>query len=163
MQLQGISANIFVMQDFDPDNPKHCNALEAWAALLLTERELQDKIEEQLKRAHLPPLDWYHVLDELLRSERGGLRQSALQKCTKLAQYNICRLIDRLQREGLVERQACPVDARNNVIILSAKGRDVHAAMQPVYSAAVDAHMGTRLSHGEAAQLRALLLKLQAG
>lgn len=142
----------------DPDN---LAALDAWSALLHTERALQDRIEDDLKRAGLPPLDWYDVLQELEVSPDGMLRQAALQKSTELAQYNVCRLIDRLERDGLVTRKSCPVDARNNVVVITAKGRALHQQMRPIYTAAVDAHVGQHLSVDEAEQLRALLAKLK--
>jgi DNA-binding MarR family transcriptional regulator len=142
-------------------HPDNLAALDAWAALLHTERALQDRIEDDLKRAGLPPLDWYDVLQELEVSADGMLRQAALQKCTELAQYNVCRLIDRLERDGLVGRKSCPVDARNNVVVITEKGRTLRRQMQPVYAAAVDAHVGRHLSTEEAEQLRALLAKLK--
>jgi hypothetical protein len=37
--------------------------VEAWISLLRLERTLIDKVEERLKGAGLPPLDWYHVLN----------------------------------------------------------------------------------------------------
>ena len=66
--------------------------VEAWASLVRTERSLLDKVEEALKRAHLPPLDWYHVLHEIDRAPKGMLRQTGVQDRTQLAQYNVCRL-----------------------------------------------------------------------
>jgi len=140
------------------DNPA---ALDAWAALLHTERALQDRIEDDLKRAGLPSLDWYDVLQELEVSGEGSLRQAALQKCTELAQYNVCRLVDRLERDGLVTRKSCPMDARNNVVVITDKGRALRQQMLPVYAAAVDAHFGRHLSAEEAGQLRAILGKLK--
>lgn len=134
--------------------------LDAWTALLHTERALQDKIEEQLKRAGLPPLDWYHVLQEIDATARGFLRQTSLQKSTQLAQYNVCRLVDRLEREQLVQRHTCQLDGRNNVVVITDKGRALRRSMAPVYAAAVEAHVGARLTADEAAQLRALLGKL---
>jgi len=65
-----------------------------------TERTLLDKVEEDLKRARLPPLDWYHVLYEIDRSPKGMMRQTGVQDRTQMAQYNVCRLVDRLEREG---------------------------------------------------------------
>src|SRR5215467_12991989 len=79
--------------------------VEAWESLVRTERTLLDRVEEELKRARLPPLDWYHVLYEIDRSPKGMLRQTGVQDRTQLAQYNVCRLVDRLEREGLVERR----------------------------------------------------------
>src|SRR6476620_547402 len=84
--------------------------VEAWPRLVRTDRALLDKVEEALKRARLPPLDWYHVLHEIDRAPKGMLRQTGVQDRTQLAQYNVCRLVDRLQREGLVERHQCRID-----------------------------------------------------
>lgn len=142
------------------EDTRHPAAMQAWASLLHTGRDLQDKIEEQLKRAELPPLDWYDVLRELELSEPGMLRQATLQKSTKLAQYNVCRLLDRLQREGLVERRSCPMDARNNVVVITSKGRALCRRMEPVYASAIDDHLGRVLTQAEAEQLRNLLDKL---
>ena len=134
--------------------------VEAWANLVRTERSLLDKVEEDLKRARLPPLDWYHVLYEIDRSPKGMMRQTGVQDRTQLAQYNVCRLVDRLEREGLVERRQCELDGRNNVLLITAKGRALRRSMWPVYAAAIEAHFGAHLSEADAEQLARLLAKL---
>jgi DNA-binding MarR family transcriptional regulator len=134
--------------------------LKAWISLLRTERTLIDKVERRLKRAGLPPLAWYHVLNEVARAPKGKLRQAQVQESTQLAQYTMCRLVDRLEREGLMQRQQCQRDGRNNVLLLTPKGRGLRRSMWPVYAAAVEAHFGSRLSPAEAEQLAGLLGKL---
>jgi DNA-binding MarR family transcriptional regulator len=135
-------------------------SIEAWASLVRTEKALADKVEEQLKSAGFPPLDWYHVLHEVDSSPKGMIRQSGVQNRTQIAQYNVCRLVDRLEREGLVERRQCQVDGRNNVVVITTKGRALRRAMWPVYAAAVEAHFGARLTQAEAEQLVRLLTKV---
>jgi DNA-binding MarR family transcriptional regulator len=135
-------------------------AIEAWAGLVRTEKALVDKVEERLKGAGFPPLDWYHVLFEVDRTPKGMLRQSGVQDRTQLAQYNVCRLVDRLQREGLVERHQCQLDGRNNVLVITAKGRALRRAMWPVYAAAIEENFGARLTQAEAEQLARLLAKV---
>ena len=103
------------------------------------------------------------MLHEVDRSPKGMLRQSGVQNRTQLAQYNVCRLVDRLEREGLVERHQCQVDGRNNVLLITAKGRALRRAMWPAYAAAIEEHFGARLSQAEAEQLVGLLSKLAAG
>jgi DNA-binding MarR family transcriptional regulator len=134
--------------------------VEAWASLARVERALVQKAEERLKAAGFPPLDWYHVLYEVERGPKGMLRQSGVQDRTRLAQYNVCRLVDRLEREGLVERRQCELDARNNILVISAKGRALRRAMWPVYASAIQEHLGAHLSQAEAEQLLQLLSKL---
>ncbi len=134
--------------------------VEAWASLVRTERALFDKVHEALKRAQLPPLDWYHVLHEIDHAPKGMMRQTGVQDRTQLAQYNVCRLVDRLEREGLVERRQCPLDARNNVLLITAKGRALRRQMWPVYATAIEQHFGTHLSQAEAEELARLLAKV---
>ena len=137
--------------------------IEAWAGLVRTEKAVSDKIEERLKAAGLPSLDWFHVLHEIDRSPRGMMRQSGVQNRTQIAQYNVCRLVDRLEREGLVERHQCQVDGRNNVVVITAKGRALRRTMWPVYAAAIEEQFGTRLNQAEAEQLVQLLTKVAPG
>jgi DNA-binding MarR family transcriptional regulator len=134
--------------------------VDAWANLVRAERTLLDKVEENLKQAGLPPLDWYHVLHEVERSPKGVMRQSGVQDRTQLAQYNVCRMVDRLEREGLLERRPCQIDGRSNDLVITAKGREVRRAMWPIYAAAIEQHFGARLSQAEAEQLARLLSKV---
>ena len=90
------------------------------------------------------------------------LRQAGVQDRTQLAQYNVCRLVDRLEREGLVERRQCTEDGRSNVLVITAKGRDLRRKMWPVYAAGIEEHFGARLTAEEAQQLAGLLAKLVA-
>jgi DNA-binding MarR family transcriptional regulator len=137
--------------------------IEAWAGLVRTEKALVHKVEERLKAEGFPPLDWYHVLYEVERTPKGMLRQSGVQDRTQLAQYNVCRLVDRLEREDLVERHQCELDGRNNVLAITAKGRALRRAMWPVYAAAIREHFSARLTEAEAEQLVRLLGKLAPG
>jgi DNA-binding MarR family transcriptional regulator len=134
--------------------------VEAWAGLLRIERALVQKAEERLKAAGFPPVEWYHVLYEVERAPRGMLRQSGVQDRTQLAQYNVCRLVDRLEREGLVERRQCELDGRNNVLVISAKGRALRRAIWPIYASAIQEHLGVHLTQAEAEQLVRLLRRL---
>ena len=111
--------------------------IEAWGNLVRSERTLLDRVEEHLKRAKLPPSDWYHVLHEIDASPQGMLRQTGIQDRTQLAQYNVCRLVDRLEREGLLERHQCHLDGRNNVLLITAKGKALRRAMWPIYATAI--------------------------
>ena len=100
------------------------------------------------------------MLHEIERAPKGMLRQTGVQDRTQLAQYNVCRLVDRLQREGLVERHQCRIDGRNNVLVITAKGKALRRAMWPVYAAAIEEHFGAHLSQAEAEQLARLLAKV---
>jgi DNA-binding MarR family transcriptional regulator len=104
----------------------------AWARLLKAERLSLARVEAALKQAGLPPLAWYDVLLELERASETGLRPYELERALLLAQYNLSRLLDRIEREGLIERAPSPQDGRGHVLHLSARGRSMRNAMWPV-------------------------------
>ncbi|KAB2845819.1 MAG: winged helix-turn-helix transcriptional regulator [Hyphomicrobiaceae bacterium] len=141
------------------DKPS-ASAIDAWSRLVRAEQALLSRVEDDLKREGLPPLAWYDMLYELDQAPEGMLRQAAVQEHMLLAQYNLCRLVDRLEREGLVERRTCPEDARSNVLIITEAGRKLRARMWPAYGRAIEAHLGRRLSREDAERLAAILGKL---
>ncbi len=134
--------------------------VQAWTRLARAEQGLADKIEQALKDAGLPPLAWFDVLDELDRSADGRLPQADVQSKLAVAQYNLCRLADRLAGDGLIERARCPLDGRKGHLTITDRGRQVRADMWPVFAAAIDAHVATRLTPDEARRLAELLAKL---
>jgi DNA-binding MarR family transcriptional regulator len=132
----------------------------AWVGLVRAEQALLSKVEADLKAAGFPPLAWYDVLLELSREPETGLRPIEIERRTLLAQYNASRLIARLEDAGLVKREACPQDRRGQLVIITAKGRDMRKRMWSVYGAALSKHVGEKLSRPEAQQLAGLLAKL---
>lgn len=137
--------------------------VQAWARLVWASQAVADAIEADLKEAEFPPLDWYDVLLELERADKGELRPSEIAEVTLFTRYNVTRLVDRLQKKGLVERVACPEDARGAVVRITDEGRSLREQMWPVYRAAIKRHFSDKLSEEEAGQLRELLGKLLVG
>lgn len=129
----------------------------AWARLMKAQRVALARVEAALKRAGLPPLAWYDVLLELERAGEAGLRPFELERALLLAQYNLSRLIDRIEREGLVERAPCLQDGRGQIVRVSPRGRSMRRAMWPIYAQAIDAAVGSHLDNNEAERLSALL------
>jgi DNA-binding MarR family transcriptional regulator len=135
-------------------------ATRAWIDLMRAQQKLVDRIEQDLKQAGQPPLGWYDVLLELWRAEGGRLRPLEIERRTLLAQYNLSRLLNRLEREGLIEFQAFDDDGRGKWAVITKRGRQVREAMWAVYGASIRRHVETKLSEAEAVKLSALLAKL---
>lgn len=132
--------------------------VEAWIALLRAQRIALRTVEHALKAAGFPPLEWYDVLWELERT--GPLRPRDLQRRLLLAQYNLSRLLDRLEAADLVARTPCPDDARSQLLEVTSQGRSMRSSMWLVYSRAIEQAIGEELSDREAAQLVDLLRKI---
>jgi DNA-binding MarR family transcriptional regulator len=138
-------------------------ATDAWIALVRAHQRALAAIEADLKAAGFPPLAWYDVLLELRRAGPGGLRPMEFEDRLLLAQHNVSRLLDRLERAGYVNRAAHESDGRGQRIHATEAGLDLQTRMWPVYGAAIERHLGSKLGEaGDAERLAALLAKVAA-
>jgi DNA-binding MarR family transcriptional regulator len=135
-------------------------AVQAWARLVRVEQALLDRIEEDLKSAGLPPLVWYDVLLELVREPGDRLRHRDLHRRMLLAKYNLSRLLDRMEADGLIGRQPVNDDARGEYVRVTTRGRDMQKRMWPVYRRAIAKHFSSRLSIDDIDQLLRILSKV---
>jgi DNA-binding MarR family transcriptional regulator len=133
------------------------SVIRAWARLMTAQRLALAAVEGELKAAGLPPLVWYDVLLEVERAGSDGLRPFELERAMLLAQYNLSRLIDRIEQAGYLERRACHEDGRGHVIVIMARGKEIRRKMWPVYARAVEAAVGRNLSAKQAEVLDELL------
>jgi DNA-binding MarR family transcriptional regulator len=136
------------------------SAVAAWIALNRAQRRLFEAIEAELKSAGLPPLNWYDVLRELWRAPEGRVRQGDLEHKMLFPQYGISRLVDRLEAERLARRERCADDGRAHWVIVTEQGLALRHRMWPVYAAAIERHLGQKLSDQEAGHVAELMRKL---
>jgi len=134
----------------------------AWTRLVTASQVVMGAVEADLKAAGFPALGWYDVLLELRRSETGRLRPLEIEGRLLIAQHNVSRLIDRLEKAGYVRREPCAEEGRGQVIAITDKGLALQKAMWPVYQAAIQRHVGKKLSGPDAAELARLLDALLA-
>src|SRR5688572_19501046 len=135
-------------------------AVKAWTRLVRARDRVLGAIEQDLKAAGAVPLAWYDVLLELSRAEDGRLRSFEIEKETLLAQYNLSRLLDRLEKEGQVSREPCVDDARGRWVVITEKGRATQARTWKIYAKSIQKHVGERLDDKAAAALADLLGQL---
>jgi DNA-binding MarR family transcriptional regulator len=83
---------------------------------------LTARVSEQLAN-HGVSIVEFEVLIRLARSPRGQLRMTDLAAQTQLTTSGITRVVDRLERTGLVCRQACPTDRRSSFAVITDAGR----------------------------------------
>lgn len=136
------------------------SVIRAWARLMKAQRLALDSVERELKAAGLPPLVWYDVLLEVERAGGEGLRPFELERAMLLAQYNLSRLIDRIEHAGYLERRACEDDGRGQKVVITERGKAVRRKMWPVYAGAIEAAVGQQLSTKQAQTLGDLLGQL---
>jgi DNA-binding MarR family transcriptional regulator len=87
-------------------------ALEAWRSYLQSHASILRALDAELAAEHGLTTRDYEVLMYLAQSADRRLAMSALAERTMLTRSGITRLIDGLVACGLIERVACPNDAR---------------------------------------------------
>jgi MarR family 2-MHQ and catechol resistance regulon transcriptional repressor len=83
-------------------------------------------------------LSEFEVLMRLGRSPGRQLRMSDLATQANLSSSGLTRLVDRLERRGLVERRACPTDGRGSFAAATDTGAALLAAVLPGHLALID-------------------------
>jgi DNA-binding MarR family transcriptional regulator len=99
----------------------------------------------QFAEHDLAPVE-FEVLLRLARSPQGQLRMTDLSTQTGLTTSGITRVIDRLDRDGLVCRQACPTDRRSSYAVITTSGKKRLDTVLPGHLALIDEWFTGRLS-----------------
>jgi DNA-binding MarR family transcriptional regulator len=133
--------------------------LAAWRAFLNAHAGVVRLIEADLAEAGLPPLGWYDVLWALYRADGGRLRMRDLANEVVLSRTGMTRLVDRIERAGLLRREPVPGDARGAYAVLSDAGVETLRQMWPVYSRGIEQRFLTPL-RGGVGELRELLERI---
>lgn len=133
---------------------------DAWVRLVRAERAVVGRIEAELKAAGFPPLSWYDVLLHLKRRPDGRSTPREIEDAVLFEQYNLSRLLDRMEAEGLVCRSPFPGDKRRQLVDITEAGRALQRRMWAVYGPAINRQIGAKLAPAEAEQLAGLLLRL---
>jgi DNA-binding MarR family transcriptional regulator len=134
--------------------------LGAWRSFLRAHAQITRKLEADLVAEHDLPLPSYDVLLQLAEAPGRRLRMTDLADRVLISRSGLTRLVDRLEREGLVERTACPNDARGTNAVLTEGGLRRLRIVAPTHLRGVSEHVTSRLSEPELDQLKELMLKL---
>jgi len=134
--------------------------LRPWRLFLRAHSVLTRQLEAELLAEHDLPLASYDVLVQLAEAPGRRLRMTDLAERVLLSRSGLTRLVDRLEREGMVERVACPSDARGTFTVLAPAGLARLRAAAPTHLRGVSEHVLDRLEAAELEVLAAVLAKL---
>jgi DNA-binding MarR family transcriptional regulator len=96
--------------------------LGAWRSFLQAHARLLRQLDEELQAAHGVSLAEYDALLQLASAPERRLRMSVLADRVLLSRSGITRLVDRLAADGMIERYACPTDARGSMAAITQLG-----------------------------------------
>ena len=120
--------------------------MRAWRGLLRVHASLSKALDAQLEAAHGLPLTSFEVLKYLADAEEHKMRMCDLASSVILSRSGLTRLVDRMEREGLLVRESCASDARGAFAKLTPAGQEKLAAARATHLAGVRslflAHLG---------------------
>jgi DNA-binding MarR family transcriptional regulator len=134
--------------------------LTAWLRFLRAHAQITRELGARLEADHGLTMSDYDVLIQLYFAEGHAMRRVDIARQVLLTASGITRLLDGLERCGLVAKQACGSDARVSYAVLTEEGvRKVEAARDS-HLADVDELFGSQFKSEERQQLAELLGRL---
>jgi DNA-binding MarR family transcriptional regulator len=131
--------------------------LRAWRGLLRAHGCLARRLDAELERAHRLPMTSYEVLHHLQEAIDGRMRMCELAEHAQLSRSGLTRLVDRLEREGLLERCSCNHDARGSYACLTDDGRERLEQARVTHLGVVREHFFAHFSERELGGLADML------
>jgi DNA-binding MarR family transcriptional regulator len=95
----------------------------AWEGFLRVHARLTRALDGELERSEGLSLNCYDVLIQLARAPGRRLRMSELAEAVLLSPSGLTRLVERLERDGLVQRVRSSDDGRGACATLTERGR----------------------------------------
>jgi MarR family transcriptional regulator, 2-MHQ and catechol-resistance regulon repressor len=132
------------------------SALRLWVILSRAHSAVARHAEADVARHGLTIAE-FGVLEALFHV--GPLLLGELQRKVLVSSGGVTWLVDRLEKRGLVKREACPEDRRARYATLTAEGRKVMARIFPDHARAVERAM-SGLSRSDRERAAALLRSL---
>jgi DNA-binding MarR family transcriptional regulator len=137
-------------------------ALSQWRNFLRAHARITRRLEADLVAAHDLPLASYDVLVQLVEAPERRLRMTELAERVLLSRSGLTRLVDRIERQGLVRREPSPTDARGSYAVLTEAGYDQLRIASRTHLRGIRDYVVSRLTAEELAQLGNLCAKLIA-
>ena len=149
-----------------PTRPVHeltGTELGAWRGMLRVHAALVRELDAELDAAHELPLTSYDVLIYLQSAPEKRLRMAELADSVLLSRSGVTRLVDRLEREGLIVRDTCTSDGRGCFAVLTDDGEQALARARPTHLSGVRERFLRHFSDDELRLLGGFWERVQPG
>jgi MarR family transcriptional regulator, 2-MHQ and catechol-resistance regulon repressor len=135
-------------------------SISAFTTLLRANTAATRRLNEQLIAEYALTVEEYEVLVRLARAGDLRMRQVDLAEQPLLTASNLTRLLDGLERRGLVDRHSSAEGGRVVYVALTDAGRATVLAATRSHFAQVEELFGSLFDDEEAESLQALLVRL---
>jgi DNA-binding MarR family transcriptional regulator len=135
----------------------------AWVtALIRLEIALWERIDTRLRASHGLPLAFFESLHFISRAPGGTMRVGDLARALRVTVGGTSKLVDRIERAGLIAREPDPDDRRASRLALTTAGKRKLTAAVKTYDAEASSILGRVLSPEEQQRISDYVSRLLA-
>jgi DNA-binding MarR family transcriptional regulator len=109
----------------------------SWRAFLVGTTLLMDRLDRELREQHRISLPEYEILVRLAEADGNRLRMAMLADSVSHSRSRVTHTVSRMERAGLVARDACISDGRGVEAVLTEQGRAALENAAPTHVAGV--------------------------
>jgi DNA-binding MarR family transcriptional regulator len=135
----------------------------AWVNLLQVNQVVDRAVEQRLKESEDLSLAEFEVLARLSAASGRRLKMVDIANLLLASKSGVTRIVDRLEKAGLVEREIPRENRRIVYTQLSPTGVETFCRARSVFNEAIEDSFSQFLSDDEVASLRGVLRKLLVG
>ena len=139
----------------------YCRWMPAWLALLRTHARLWDVLEGQIRRDHGLTIARYDVLTHV-EMAGGKVGLGELASSIALSASGLSKLLDRMERSGLVRREPDPRDARSTFATITPLGRELVKKARQSHHKLLQQMFGDALDDTDVADLTRIMERIDA-
>ncbi len=125
----------------------------SWRAYIMGTELLQHQLDRELREEHDISFSEYEILVRLSEAEGGRMRMATLADAMSHSRSRVTHTITRMQRVGLVVREAASSDGRGVEAVMTARGRQVLTEAAPTHVRGVREHLVDLASKADFAAL----------
>lgn len=144
----------------DPSTDKPAEPHDPWGCLLRGHAVVRRTVTTRLQATHGLTVNDYEALMLLSRAKANSMRRVDLAEALQLSASGVTRLLEGLERQGLVARAVCPDDGRVSYAVLTPAGRQKLAKASRAHGAAIRTLFQQRYTNAELDTLARLLARL---
>ncbi|MGM1059612.1 MarR family winged helix-turn-helix transcriptional regulator [Saccharothrix sp. Mg75] len=134
-----------------------------WRGFTTAVTKFTEHLDRQLQRDSGMPMAYYEILVALSEAPERSMRMSELASVCLSSRSRLSHAVARLEKEGWVERRACPSDRRGSIAALTDEGFAVLRAAAPGHVAAVREHLFDVLTPEQLEALAGISRAIDAG
>ena len=141
-------------------NPNHPDHIQWLSDFIRLEIVLWERVDNRLRNENKLSLAFFELLYLLLQESQRSLRVGDIARKLQVTVGGTSKLIDRIEREGFIQRENDPLNRRASLIVLTKAGERVVSSAIKTYEAEMKEVLDGVLNELEQSQMYDYVVRL---